>query len=113
MPYGKPKGGVNVQGELLRLHEKNRILREALKDALETLQLCETLPNYPQDTPEYGPVRALCDRYGYGAVMACASSQWMDSLPRLGYPMEGAHVSGPCVATALSTIDHINRAMSV
>lgn len=111
MPFRKSKGFVNVQGELMRVQEKNRILREALKEALETLQLCETQPTYPKDTPEYDPVRVLGERYGYGAVMACASSHWMDSLPRLGYPMEGAHVAGPCVATVLSTIDHINRAL--
>lgn len=84
---------------------------EALREAREVLRLCAVKPAYPKDTPEYNPVRALCERHGYGAVMACASSQWMESLERQGYPMDGAHVSGPCVGTVTSTINLITRAL--
>ena len=54
----------------------------------------------------------IAARHGFGAVMACASSQWMEALTRQGYPLEGAHVSGPCVGTVTDTIDLINRALS-
>ena len=84
---------------------------EALREAREVLRLCAVKPAYPKSAPEYEPVRALCERHGYGAVMACASSQWMESLERQGYPMEGAHVSGPCVGTVTSTINLITRAL--
>lgn len=84
---------------------------EALREAREVLRLCAVKPAYPKETPEYNPVRALCERHGYGAVMACASSQWMESLERQGYPMDGAHVSGPCVGTVTSTINLITRAL--
>ena len=84
---------------------------EALREAREVLRLCAVKPAYPKSAPEYEPVRALCERHGYGAVVACASSQWMESLERQGYPMEGAHVSGPCVGTVTSTINLITRAL--
>ena len=84
---------------------------EALREAREVLRLCAVKPAYPKSAPEYEPVRALCERHGYGAVMACASSQWMESLERQGYPMEVAHVSGPCVGTVTSTINLITRAL--
>ena len=84
---------------------------EALREAREVLRLCAVKPAYPKSAPEYEPVRALCERHGYGAVMACASSQWMESLERQGYPMDGAHVSGPCVETVTSTINLITRAL--
>lgn len=84
---------------------------EALREAREVLRLCAVKPAYPKSAPEYEPVRALCERHGYGAVMACASSQWMESLERQGYPMDGAHVSGPCVETVTSTINLSTRAL--
>ena len=84
---------------------------EALREAREVLRLCAVKPAYPKSAPEYEPVRALCERHGYGAVMACASSQWMESLEHQGYPMDGAHVSGPCVETVTSTINLITRAL--
>ena len=111
MPFRKSKGFVNVQGELIRAQEQNRILQDALREAREVLQLCPTGPTYPKNASEYEPVRVICERYGYGAVMACASSQWMESLTRQGYPMDGAHVSGPCVGTVTSTINLITRAL--
>lgn len=86
-------------------------LEDALREARGVLQLCATKPTYPKNTPEFEPVRALCERHGYGAVMACASSQWMESLERQGYPMEGAHTSGPCAGTVTSTVNLITRAL--
>lgn len=83
----------------------------ALIEARDVLGLCKTKPWYPKNTPEFGPVRSLCEAYGYGAVIACASSQWMEMLASKGYPAGGAHTAGPCASTVEATIGAINRAI--
>lgn len=44
-------------------------------------------------TEEDGAVLALCERYGFGAVMASAARQWKSRDP------VGAKTVGPCVGS--------------
>ncbi|BDU72316.1 hypothetical protein [Mesoterricola silvestris] len=83
-------------------------MRKALRECREVLALCTTEPTYPKDTPEYIPTRNLCDRYGYGAVMAAASTAWMERMKAEGYPEGGAHTAGPCASTVKATLDLID-----
>lgn len=86
-------------------------MRKALRECREVLELCQTKPTYPKDAPETNAVKAVCEFYGYGAVMHCASSLWMERLAEQGYPAGAAHTAGPCASTVEATLKLINEAI--
>ena len=84
-----------------RVHKLEGVLR----DAQEALSLCLEHHPYPATAPEYEQVRALCEKYGYGSVMSCASSIWQGRTPG------GAFTVGPCKATVESTLQQIDKVL--
>jgi len=110
----KPDISEVLAGALLendQLRARVAELETVLRECHEVLSLCHTKPWYPSNTPEFVPVHELCGRHGYGAVIACASSQWMEALKGKGYDMGGAHTAGPCASTVEVTLGLIDQAL--
>lgn len=85
-----------------------RTIREAdklLREVLDVFQSCRNQRRLHVEDgrfiPEDVPVRELCDRYGYGAVMDSAHRQW---LKKHG---DSAHTTGPCQAVLDNLLDQV------
>lgn len=81
--------------------------RAVLRRAREVLALCTTRTF---DAPEDGFVAAICERYGYGAVMGAASKTWALKLRTQGLPA-GQHTVGPSECTVKLVLAEIDDAL--
>lgn len=90
-----------------QLHEENAKLRTTLERAREVIALCTTSR---AKVPESTEVRMLGEKWGYGAVMSAASTEWAKMFD--GTPQEGAqHTSGPSESTVKRTLKMIDEAL--
>lgn len=95
---------------IAQLTQRDARQKAALREAREVLGMTETEPWYPKSAPEFAPVHELCERHGYGAVISCASSQWMEKVK--GTQIEGsAHTAGACSGTVKRTLNIIDEAL--
>lgn len=89
-------------------------LAEALRDAESALTLGQAGDPVLRATELQGraledpAVFALCERHGYGAVMASASRQWL-----LKDKLGGEFLVGPCLATWRNVVAKIHTALEL
>lgn len=89
---------------------KREKMREALIEAREVLSLCTT-DDWVQPTEWQGTLHALCETYGYGALIQMAVALWGRKAKSIG--LEGSnHTAGPCQATVNDTLKLIDDALS-
>lgn len=96
--------------ELRSLAFKQNLQLRTLLDAIETMDYSgkraeyfkEPKPEFPVGIVEDGPIRELCERYGYGAVMDSAARQWFLKDPN------GAFVVGPCAGTLRLALEFVS-----
>lgn len=93
----------------LRVTQADTVLN-ALYEAYEVLGFCRS--DYPSDSPENREVEALCEKWGYGAVMAAASGLWRRKTEQDPI-LKGAELtSGPCRITVEKTRRMITAAIN-
>ena len=84
-------------------------MRDALTDAIETMELAERIPFID---PDYGhEIEALGRRIGFGALMTSASASWSKVNVEMGLPAGGHIVSAPCHATVLQSLAKMRKAL--
>lgn len=84
-------------------------LVEALRDVRETLALVAKPAHLDPDKHFTSQVQGLGDAFGYGALMACASALWRQSLGDLA---GGEFAAGPCVLTVQKQIERLDAAIT-
>jgi hypothetical protein len=70
--------------------------KDEIKDMIRLLDGDGARARYIISCPEDAHVLALCERFGFGAVMDSAARQWFKRDPN------GSFVVGPCAAIARS-----------
>ena len=101
--YEKQMEGYEKQHDRAVEAERRLQVAEArIKELEDVLRLCAS-DRQRIYAPEDPAVLALCEHYGYGAVMDSAARQW-----RRRDPM-GAFTCGPCIGTLLKVLGIMRR----
>lgn len=102
------RGALPTRDDVRGLFDRLDVMVAALKEAEELLALCGPSAERVRGVAALGvsedpPVLALCERYGYGAVMDSAARQWAAICEFKGHNYTTGP-SGACVERGLRII---------